>query len=214
MTKNAKIAVALVGGYLLGRTKKAKMAIGLGMFLAGKKLDLDPRRIGKLIAETPALGGLSDQVRKELVEATKSAATQALTQRATGLADSLAQRTKALDAPDDRRDEAEEPEEADRAEDVRDAEDAEDRGDDAGDGGGRTPARASAAKKRAASSGARRAPAKQARSGSDGARKASAPARKRTGSAASGAAKSASSRAGTAKKRTAPARKKSGDGNA
>ncbi|MGW3406944.1 hypothetical protein, partial [Streptomyces zhihengii] len=134
MTKNAKIAVALVGGYLLGRTKKAKMAIGLGMFLAGKKLDLDPRRIGKLIAETPALGGLSDQVRKELVEATKSAATQALTQRATGLADSLAQRTKALDAPDDRRDEAEEPEEpeeTDRAEDVRDADDAEDRGDDA-----------------------------------------------------------------------------------
>ncbi|MGW1140987.1 hypothetical protein [Streptomyces zhihengii] len=214
MTKNAKIAVALVGGYLLGRTKKAKMAIGLGMFLAGKKLDLDPRRIGKLIAETPALGGLSDQVRKELVEATKSAATQALTQRATGLADSLAQRTKALDAPDDRRDEAEEPEETDRAEDVRDADDAEDRGDDEGDGGGRTPARAGAAKKRATSSGARRAPAKQARSGSEGARKASAPARKRTGTTASGAAKSASSRAGTAKKRTAPARKKSGDGNA
>ncbi|MEV8047352.1 hypothetical protein ACF06D_28675 [Streptomyces griseoluteus] len=103
MTKNAKIAAALVGGYVLGRTKKAKMAIGLGMFLAGKKLDLDPRRIGTLLAESPALAGLNAQVRKELVETTKAAATEALTKRATGLADSLAdsisQRTKALDGP-------------------------------------------------------------------------------------------------------------------
>ncbi|GHE95159.1 hypothetical protein E5082_22585 [Streptomyces griseoluteus] len=112
MTKNAKIAAALVGGYVLGRTKKAKMAIGLGMFLAGKKLDLDPRRIGTLIAESPALAGLNAQVRKELVETTKAAATEALTKRATGLADSLAdsisQRTKALDGPQD--DEAEDEE--------------------------------------------------------------------------------------------------------
>ncbi|MEU9923215.1 hypothetical protein AB0H51_18305 [Streptomyces griseoluteus] len=112
MTKNAKIAAALVGGYVLGRTKKAKMAVGLGMFLAGKKFDLDPRRIGTLLAESPALAGLNAQVRKELVETTKAAATEALTKRATGLADSLAdsisQRTKALDGPRD--DEAEDEE--------------------------------------------------------------------------------------------------------
>ncbi|MDX6237683.1 MAG: hypothetical protein QOG10_2498, partial [Kribbellaceae bacterium] len=35
MMTNAKIGTALVGGYLLGRTKKAKLALGLGMFLAG-----------------------------------------------------------------------------------------------------------------------------------------------------------------------------------
>ncbi|MFI8348170.1 hypothetical protein [Streptomyces sp. NPDC085596] len=116
MTKNVKIAAALVGGYVLGRTKKAKMAIGLGMFLAGKKLDLDPRRIGTLLAESPALAGLNAQVRKELVETTKAAATEALTKRATGLADSLtdslAQRTKALDGPQD--DEVEEEEEEEK----------------------------------------------------------------------------------------------------
>ncbi|BDH06322.1 hypothetical protein [Streptomyces seoulensis] len=117
MTKNVKIAAALVGGYVLGRTKKAKMAIGLGMFLAGKKLDLDPRRIGTLLAESPALAGLNAQVRKELVETTKAAATEALTKRATGLADSLtdslAQRTKALDGPQggEAEEEAEEEEE-------------------------------------------------------------------------------------------------------
>ncbi|GES29980.1 hypothetical protein AB0G60_10450 [Streptomyces angustmyceticus] len=97
MMTNAKIGVALVGGYLLGRTKKAKMAIGLGLFLAGKKLNLDPRQLGTLVANSPVLAPLNDQVRKELVDATKSAAGAALTQRMNGLADSLHERTLALD---------------------------------------------------------------------------------------------------------------------
>ncbi|MEU3177483.1 hypothetical protein ABZ685_04235 [Streptomyces albidoflavus] len=115
MTKNAKIGAALVGGYLLGRTKKAKLAIGFGMFLAGKKLDLDPKKIGSMLASSPVLGGLSDQVRKDLVGATRTAATNALTQRATSFADSLHQRTLRLDDP-----------EAAREEEQRDASDADD----------------------------------------------------------------------------------------
>ncbi|MGW9047207.1 hypothetical protein ACWGQL_32355 [Streptomyces lydicus] len=93
MMNNAKIGVALAGGYVLGRTKKAKLAIGLGMYLAGKKLNLDPKQLGKLVANSPVLGPLNDQVRRELVDATKSAATTALTQRMSGLADSLHERT-------------------------------------------------------------------------------------------------------------------------
>ncbi|MFE7539578.1 ABC transporter substrate-binding protein, partial [Streptomyces platensis] len=96
MMTNAKIGVALVGGYLLGRTKKAKMALGLGLFLAGKKLNLDPKQLGTLVANSPVLGPLNDQVRKELVDATKTAAGTALTQRMSGLADSLHERTAAL----------------------------------------------------------------------------------------------------------------------
>ncbi|MEW2113412.1 hypothetical protein [Streptomyces albidoflavus] len=115
MTKNAKIGAALVGGYLLGRTKKAKLAIGFGMFLAGKKLDLDPKKIGSMLASSPVLGGLSDQVRKDLVGATRTAATNALTQRATSFADSLHQRTLRLDDP-----------QAAREEEQRDASDADD----------------------------------------------------------------------------------------
>ncbi|WP_179120164.1 hypothetical protein [Streptomyces tsukubensis] len=99
---NAKIGVALVGGYLLGRTKKAKLAVGMGMFLAGKKLDFDPRQIGKLVANNPVLSGLNDQVRSELVEATKKAATGALTKRATSFADSLHERTLDLNDPSGR----------------------------------------------------------------------------------------------------------------
>ncbi|MBZ2408338.1 hypothetical protein ACWHAO_17320 [Streptomyces albidoflavus] len=118
MTKNVKIGAALVGGYLLGRTKKAKLAIGFGMFLAGKKLDLDPKKLGSMLASSPVLGGLSDQVRKDLVGATRTAATNALTQRATSFADSLHQRTLRLDDP-----------EAAREEEQRDADDADDADD-------------------------------------------------------------------------------------
>ncbi|MFD5731761.1 hypothetical protein ACFWIY_02875 [Streptomyces sioyaensis] len=96
MMSNAKIGVALVGGYVLGRTKKAKLAIGLGMYLAGKRLPLDPKQLGKLVANSPVLGPLNDQVRSELVDATKSAVSTALTQRMSALTDSLHERTLEL----------------------------------------------------------------------------------------------------------------------
>ncbi|MFG2863314.1 hypothetical protein [Streptomyces sioyaensis] len=96
MMSNAKIGVALVGGYVLGRTKKAKLAIGLGMYLAGKRLPLDPKQLGKLVANSPVLGPLHDQVRGELVDATKSAVSTALTQRMSALTDSLHERTLEL----------------------------------------------------------------------------------------------------------------------
>ncbi|WP_405825474.1 hypothetical protein OG705_33530 [Streptomyces sp. NBC_00838] len=134
MTGNVKIGVALVGGYLLGRTKKAKMAIGFGMFLAGKKLSFDPQQLGKLVANSPVLGTLNDQVRKELVDATKSAATNALTQRASGLADSLHQRTLGLEGRDggkDGRSEDREDDESDAGDrDVRDDSDGSDEADE------------------------------------------------------------------------------------
>ncbi|MFI8908411.1 hypothetical protein ACIGV8_23190 [Streptomyces albidoflavus] len=143
MTKNVKIGVALVGGYLLGRTKKAKLAIGFGMFLAGKKLDLDPKKIGSMLASSPVLGGLSDQVRKDLVGATRTAATNALTQRATSFADSLHQRTLRLDDPEAAREE--EQRDADDADDTDAAEDEahepEDRDEEPGEKSEEKPAR-------------------------------------------------------------------------
>ncbi|MBL1289292.1 hypothetical protein JKV81_20910 [Streptomyces sp. For3] len=190
MTVNAKIGAALVGGYLLGRTKKAKLAIGFGMFLAGKKLSLDPKQLGKMLADSPLLGGVSDQVRKELVGATKTAATNALTQRATGLADSLHQRTLELedpsggqakdDRPDDGADEAEDDDAPDARDDERDG-DKDDEGDEGTEekpAPRRTAARKTAARKTAKSTG--------------GARKKAAPAARK---AASGARRTASSNA-------------------
>ncbi|MFE5614340.1 hypothetical protein [Streptomyces sp. NPDC056524] len=177
--KNATTAAALVGGYLLGRTRKAKLAIGVGMFLAGRRLDLDPRRIGKLLAASPVAGALSEQVRRELFEATKSAATQALTKRASGLADSLQERTRALGRED--RDDTD-------TDDGREVEDAAD-GDGDVDGdqeSSRPAASAKSTAKRTTKSTAKSAAKKStsrssARSGSSGGspRKATA-ARKRT----------------------------------
>jgi len=188
MTKNAKIGAALVGGYLLGRTKKAKLAAGLGMFLLGKKFDLDPRRIGRVLADSPALGSLNDQVRKELVDATKSAATKAVTQRAGSLAESLQRRTQSLSAGPGAEDE--EPEEP--VEDAEDGAASDEEAEEAGTDRDEKPKRGGSSRRTAASSSAKKA-ATKSRPASGGSRsanaaKSAAPARKRTGGAAKAAA--------------------------
>ncbi|NKI41947.1 hypothetical protein [Streptomyces physcomitrii] len=199
---NIKIGAALAGGYLLGRTKKAKLAIGFGMFLAGKKLDLDPRALAKTLAASPALSGLNQQVRKELVDATKSAATDALTKRVSGLADSLQDRTKAIGTADSARRADEDEDEAGGAEeDGRAARGAEEDGEEAEE---------SRPKKTAAR---RKAPAKKtatrtSRTSQEGGR------RTREGSASRGEGSPARKRtAAAAKKTSASARKARGERN-
>ncbi|MGW7752139.1 hypothetical protein ACWGK6_11330 [Streptomyces violaceusniger] len=120
---NGKITVAIVGGYLLGRTKKAKLAFGLGMLLAGKKITLDPQQLKKSLAGMPLLSGLNGQVRQELVDATRQAATKAVSDRVGGLADSLHERTALLRGESE--EERGEDEDA-RDEDARDEDRAED----------------------------------------------------------------------------------------
>ncbi|NUV72359.1 MULTISPECIES: hypothetical protein [unclassified Streptomyces] len=189
MTKNAKIGAALVGGYLLGRTKKAKLALGFGMFLLGKKIDLDPRQIGRMLADSPALGSLNDQVRKELIDATRTAATNAVTQRAGSLADSLQQRTQALGAGP-AADEEEPDEDDERRAAADDAEADADRDEEDTDG---REKRKRAPRRTAAASDSKSAPRKRSSSGSgrSGSGKTSAPARKRTGGARKAAASGA-----------------------
>ncbi|MEU8994937.1 hypothetical protein AB0C95_08980 [Streptomyces caniferus] len=216
MMNNAKIGVALVGGYLLGRTKKAKMAIGLGMFLAGRKLNLDPRQLGSMVANSPVLGPLNDQVRKELVEATKSAAGAALTQRMSGLADSLHERTLALDeggttdgagrGRDDRDTESEDEPRGDAKEPDDDA--ADPKGADDAESEKPAPRRRTAAKSSSktssdssAKSGKKSAPAKKS-AGADRSAKARRPASSASGT--SGKAAATTSRGRTS---TAPGRK-------
>ncbi|MDQ0700564.1 MULTISPECIES: hypothetical protein [unclassified Streptomyces] len=190
MTKNAKIGAALVGGYLLGRTKKAKLALGFGMFLLGKKIDLDPRQIGRMLADSPALGSLNDQVRKELVDATRTAATKAVTQRAGSLADSLQQRTQALGAGSGADDEELDEEDDEPRTAAVDDDEVEADGEEGTDGKRkRTPRRTAAASDSKPASRSRSSSG-SGRSGSGGK---STPARKRTGgarkTAASGARK-------------------------
>jgi hypothetical protein len=185
MTGNAKIGAALVGGYLLGRTKKAKLAIGFGMFLAGKKLSLDPRQLGRMLADSPLVGGLNDQVRKELVGATKTAATNALTQRATGLADSLHKRTLELEDPSGAKARDEEDEaDGESEDDDLDGRDEQDDKDKDSEGAEEKPApRRGTAAKKAAKPAAKSAGGAR-RTASGGARKKAAPAARKATSGA------------------------------
>lgn len=202
MMTNAKIGVALVGGYFLGRTKKAKMAIGLGLFLAGKKLNLDPRQLGTLVANSPVLAPLNDQVRKELVDATKSAAGAALTQRMNGLADSLHERTLALDeggtgrTADDR---DTEPEDEPRDEAAEDGEAA-----DSPDAEREKPATRRGTSAKSSANSATKKATKSASAAKSNAGDRSTTARRTASSAAKGSGKAASSRGRTS---TAPGRK-------
>ncbi len=120
MMTNAKIATAVAGGYLLGRTKKGKLALSLGMMLAGRKLRLNPQDLARTVAGSRLLSGPSDQVRKDLLEGTKSAAGSALEGRMNSLADSLHERSAALEGGDgeeeDHEGEGPETEDTERAE--------------------------------------------------------------------------------------------------
>ncbi|WP_328545885.1 hypothetical protein [Streptomyces platensis] len=204
MMTNAKIGVALVGGYFLGRTKKAKMALGLGLFLAGKKLNLDPKQLGTLVANSPVLGPLNDQVRKELVDATKATAGTALTQRMSGLADSLHERTAALNEGRDVSGEIERTADGDRPaaddeeqapeDDARgDAEDAEGAADAEENRAPRRKAPAAASAKTATKTATKTAAASAKKSGSTARSTA-----RRSSSSASGASKSSGKNAGGA----------------
>jgi hypothetical protein len=197
MINNARIGVALLGGYVLGRTKKAKMALGLGMFLAGRRIDFGPRQLGKWVAGSPVLGGLGNQARTELLDATKSAMTSALSKRAGSLADSLHERTSALNSAVEESDHGGADDEQGAADADRDVEE-ETAGEE------RAPRRRPAStgsKARSASSGGRQTPADSSRprkTAVSAARKGSSARKDPTGSRASatGAARNASERGG------------------
>lgn len=117
---NAKIGAAIAGGYVLGRTKKAKLALGLAMALAGSRIK--PGQLGKSLARSPLLSNVNKQVRGELASAGKAAATTVLNAKAEHLADALHRRTLSLREGADE-DEADEDEQGAADEDAGDRED-------------------------------------------------------------------------------------------
>jgi hypothetical protein len=120
---NAKIGAAVMGGYLLGRTKKAKLAIGLGALLAGSRIK--PGQVGKALQESPFVHTLTDQVRTELTDAGKAAATSVMTAKADSLADALHERTAGLREKAHGQERGPEAEEAGEAEQTEQTEEAE-----------------------------------------------------------------------------------------
>lgn len=100
MNNTAKVGAAVVGGYLMGRSKKAKLAFALGTWMMGKRLSLDPSKLAReglsTLTSSPEVARLTGEVRQELLGAGKAAAMTMFTERVEKLADSLHQRTAAM----------------------------------------------------------------------------------------------------------------------
>ncbi|MEU4881675.1 DNA primase [Streptomyces althioticus] len=199
------MGLAIGAGYLLGRTKKLKMALAVGGLVAGKKLNLSPRAVADLVSQqlrdNPQFKELGDQLRGDLRGVGKASSGALVERQISSLADRLHGRTAEvrgrLDGGGEDRDgtdesAGEEPydeETDDREPDDREPDDTgEDRDDDGGRGSG--PEAGRTAKK-----AAKKAPAKKG-----SAAKKAAPA----GRAAGGPAKKAAAKK-TAAKKTASA---------
>jgi hypothetical protein len=76
MNDSTKIALAVVGGYALGRRKKVELALLWGSALVGRRLDI--RSLGKealgRLSESPEVGQIVGDVRGELMSTGRAAA--------------------------------------------------------------------------------------------------------------------------------------------
>ncbi|MET8569809.1 DNA primase [Streptomyces sp. NPDC004783] len=206
------LGLAVGAGYLLGRTKKMKMAVAVGTMVAGKKLNLTPKGVAELISSqlqnNPQFKEIGDQLRTDLRGVGKAASGAMVERQIDALADRLHGRTaqvrdqlsgvtsKATGAGSGDSEDSEEPEDAEP--DARDAEEQED--ERAGEeheeerekpAGRQEPRRERAAKDApsAARKTARKAPAKKAagKAPAKSAAKRTQPARKAAGKKTAGA---------------------------
>ncbi|MFF7734065.1 DNA primase [Streptomyces sp. NPDC007984] len=218
------LGLAVGAGYLLGRTKKLKMAVAVGGLVAGKKLNLSPRMVAELLQQqlrnNPQFKEIGDQLREDLRGVGKAASGAMVERQLDALSDRLHGRTTQMreqltgavpggredeDADADSEYEDEEPEEDEpedsadhedeEPEDSADHEDEEPEDDESGPAAKKAPAKRPSAKKAAKKAPAKKAPAKKA-----AAKKA--PAKKTAAKKTSAARKTTSgSRGGSARSR-------------
>ncbi|MFD9426135.1 MULTISPECIES: hypothetical protein [unclassified Streptomyces] len=135
-SKKVALAAAVAAGYVLGRTKKGKLALGLASLVVGQQLPLNPRELVTLgarkLAENPAVAPLMEQARGEVLDAGRAALSASANRRLEAVADALQQRTEALlGGLDEEEEEAEEisdeeePEEEEESEEEEEPEEGE-----------------------------------------------------------------------------------------
>ena len=118
MDPKQKVAAAVAAGYLLGRTKKLKLAITVGSVLAGQRISSNPQKLLKgatnLVQSNPALSALQTELRGRAFNAAKGAAVSVATSRIDKLTDTLRTRGEKKraekEAPAEPEEAAEEPE--------------------------------------------------------------------------------------------------------
>lgn len=91
------LGLALGAGYVLGRTKKAKLAFALGTLAAGKRLHLSPRMLADLasqqLRDNPQFKEIGDQLREDLRGVGQAASGAMVERQMEALADRLHGRT-------------------------------------------------------------------------------------------------------------------------
>ncbi|GGZ05096.1 DNA primase [Streptomyces poonensis] len=91
------LGLAVGAGYLLGRTKKMKLAFAVGTMVAGKRMNLSPRGIADLVSQqlqnNPQFKEIGDQLREDLRGVGKAASGALVERQIEGLADRLHGRT-------------------------------------------------------------------------------------------------------------------------
>ncbi|WP_338895042.1 DNA primase [Streptomyces sp. TG1A-60] len=91
------LGLAIGAGYVLGRTKKMKVAFAVGTMVAGKRMQLSPRALADLVSrqlqDNPQFKEIGDQLREDLRGVGKAATGALVERRIEGLADRLHGRT-------------------------------------------------------------------------------------------------------------------------
>ncbi|GHE56876.1 hypothetical protein [Streptomyces capitiformicae] len=91
------LGLAIGAGYVLGRTKKMKLAFGVGTIVAGERPHLSPRALADLVSHqlrnNPQFKEMGDQLREDLRGTGKAATGALLEDRLEALADHLHART-------------------------------------------------------------------------------------------------------------------------
>ncbi len=103
MKTGVRIVIAVGVGYLLGRTRKLRLALTLAGIGASRRLGGGPGGLAeqgtKLLGSSPELKTLGETVRGRLVEAGKAAAMTAASSQIDALSDRLQERTRSLTRP-------------------------------------------------------------------------------------------------------------------
>ncbi|MFC8432936.1 DNA primase [Streptomyces sp. NPDC057253] len=91
------MGLAVGAGYLLGRTKKLKLAFAVGTLVAGKRMHLSPKAIGDLVSQqllkNPQFKDIGDTLREDLRGVGKAASGAMVERQIEALADRLHGRT-------------------------------------------------------------------------------------------------------------------------
>ncbi len=108
-TAKVTLAAAVVGGYVLGRTKKGRLALTIATYLAGRRFGLEPRQLAaegmRRLGEIPQFAELQEQLKGEAFDAGRKAVAAAADRGMSSLADAISDRTARLG---EKRDEGEE----------------------------------------------------------------------------------------------------------